>query len=249
MGGDGGAFLTTQWSLIEHAGARDRDPDRALIGSLLEQYWRPVYCYVRGKGHGNEQAKDLTQGFFHEIVLGHELLQKADSTKGRFRSLLLTALNRYLINVHNAENARKRIPKEKLVSLDLAGATDLPEPLDWSDPEGSFNYAWVSTLLECALEETEAQCHEQGKSAHWHVFHDRVLQPILEGTPVPPLPVLCARYGVADAARASNMIVTVKRRFQDVLRRNLRQSVGSDAEMEEELQELQRFFPEIAQDR
>jgi hypothetical protein len=249
MGGPGGAFLTTHWSLIEHAGAKDQDPDRTLIGSLLEQYWRPVYCYLRGKGYSNDAAKDLTQGFFHEIVLGHELLQKADSAKGRFRSLLLTALNRYLINVHNAENACKRIPKEKLVSLDLAGAADLPEPLNRSDPEGSFNYVWASNLMERVLEEAESKCHEQGKSAHWHVFHDRILQPILERSDAPSLSDLCTRYGIADTSKASNMIITVKRRFQDILRRHLRQSVASDAEMRDEMQELQRFFPEIAQDR
>jgi len=41
MGGAGGTFLTTHWSLIEAAGSAERDPDRALIGRLLEQYWRP----------------------------------------------------------------------------------------------------------------------------------------------------------------------------------------------------------------
>lgn len=156
MGGPGAAFLTTHWSLVERAGSREPDQDRALIELLLEQYWRPVYCYLRGKGHGNEQAKDLTQGFFHEIVLGHDLLQSATPEKGRFRSLLLTALNRYLINVHNAENAVKRIPREKLVSLDVVGTSDFPDPLTGSDPEASFDYAWVSALLERVLEETEA---------------------------------------------------------------------------------------------
>jgi hypothetical protein len=249
MGPGGEAFLTTHWSLIDQAGAMEKDQDCALIGLLLEQYWRPVYCYLRRKGHDNDAAKDLTQGFFHEIVLGHELLQRAEPAKGLFRSLLLTALNRYLINVHNAENARKRIPKEKLVSLDFVGATALPEALAESRPETCFNYAWVSTLLERALEETESQCHEQGKSAHWHVFHDRVLQPIMERVTAPPLPELCRRYGISDAGRASNMIITVKRRFQKTLRKHLRNSVASDADVEEELLELQRFFPDLAQDQ
>ena len=249
MGGPGDAFLTTHWSLIEQAGSLEKDPDRALIGLLLEQYWRPVYCYIRSKGHGNEQAKDLTQGFFHEIVLGRHLLKKADCTRGRFRSLLLTALNNYLINVHNAETTRKRIPPEKLVSLDQIGGVDLAETPDLKDAEVSFNYAWVSSLLERVLEETEARCHEQGKSAHWHVFHDRALQPILENGPAPGLSEVCTRHGIADAAKASNMIITVKRRFQEVLRKHLRQTVASDAEMREEMHELQQFFPEIAQDR
>ena len=106
MGGSGAVFLTTHWSLIEAAGSEETDPDRSLIGLLMEQYWRPVYCYLRRKGYDNEQAKDLTQGFFHEMVLGHRLVEKADAAKGRFRTYLLTALNRYVVNVHNAETAR-----------------------------------------------------------------------------------------------------------------------------------------------
>jgi len=247
IGGAGGAFLTTHWSLIEGAGS-DEDPDRALIGLLLESYWRPVYCYLRRKGYNNADAKDLTQGFFHEVVLGHELIQKAEPAKGRFRSLLLIALNHYLINVHNAQTAQKRIPKEKLVSLDVVGSSELTEPAAASSPEESFNTAWVSTLLERVLEEVEAQCHEDGLIAHWHIFCDRVLAPILHRTEPPSLPELCEKHGVAEPGKASNMIVTVKRRFQDTLRRRLRDSVLSDEGMRAELHDLQQFFPEIAQD-
>ncbi len=248
IGGAGGAFLTTHWSLIDAAGLEEQDQDRALIGLLLEQYWRPVYCYLRRKGYNNADAKDLTQGFFHEVVLGHELIQKAEQAKGRFRSLLLTALNRYLINVHQAETAQKRIPKDKLVSLDFVGALEVPESLAASSPENAFDYAWASTLLERVLEEVEAKCHEDGFSAHWHIFDERVLQPILEESEPPSLQTLCERYAVAEVPKASNMIVTVKRRFQEALRRHLRDSVLSDEGLEEELRELKQFLPEIAQD-
>ena len=64
MGGAGETFLTTHWSLIEHV-QRHEDRDRALIGLLLQRYWKPVYCYLRRRGYENEQAKDLTQAFFH----------------------------------------------------------------------------------------------------------------------------------------------------------------------------------------
>ncbi len=248
IGGAGQGFLTTHWSLIEAAGSDDRDPDSALVGRLLEQYWKPVYCYLRRKGHGNEQAKDLTQGFFHEVVLGHDLIRKAEASKGRFRSLLLIALNRYLINVHNVETAQKRTPKGKLVSLDFLESSELPEPQDASSPEESFNYAWVSTLLERALEEVEAKCHEDGLSSHWRLFHDRVLEPLVGRTDPPSLAELGEKHGVADPGKASNMIITVKRRFQEALRRHLRDSVLSDEGLQEELGELKRFFPKIAQD-
>ena len=92
MGGTGRAFLTTHWTLIEKIKSGE-DKDRALIGLMLERYWKPVYCYLRRKGYDNETAKDLTQGFLHEIVLNRGLVHKADQSRGRFRSLLLTALN------------------------------------------------------------------------------------------------------------------------------------------------------------
>ena len=85
MGGAGQAFLTTHWSIIENVGSSDEDRNQALIGLLLSKYWKPVYCYLRRKGYDNEQAKDLTQGFFHEVVLGRNLIQKADQSRGRFR--------------------------------------------------------------------------------------------------------------------------------------------------------------------
>ena len=85
VGGTGEAFLTTHWSIIEDVSSGDEDKNRALIGLLLNRYWKPVYCYLRRHRYDNEQAKDLTQGFFHEVVLGRGLIQKAEKYKGRFR--------------------------------------------------------------------------------------------------------------------------------------------------------------------
>ena len=85
MGGGQVRFLTTHWSLIETVDSDEKDGNRALIGSLLKQYWKPVYCYLRRHGYGNEEAKDLTQDFFHEVVLGRGLFQRADQSQGRFR--------------------------------------------------------------------------------------------------------------------------------------------------------------------
>jgi hypothetical protein len=125
MGGTGRAFLTTHWSVIEATGSGDEDRDRDLIGLPLSRYWRTVYCYLQRRGYPNEQAKDLTQGFFHEVVLQRHLVEKADPAKGRFRSFLLIALNRYLSDARDAQTARKRIPKERLVSLDIIELAEL----------------------------------------------------------------------------------------------------------------------------
>ena len=248
MGGTGQAFLTTHWSIIENVGTSDDDKNRALIDLLLGKYWKPVYCYLRRKGHVNEQAKDLTQGFFHEVVLGRNLIQKADQAKGRFRSFLLIALNRYLITARTGQAAQKRIPKNKLVPLDVTDLPELRQVASEFTPEDSFNYAWVSSLLEQVLREVEAKCHEDGKTVHWHVFFDRVLNPIMYKTEPPSMKEICRKYAIENEARASNMMVTVKRRFQTVLRNHLRSLVVSEDQVDEELAEIMRFLPKIAQD-
>ena len=246
MGGTRGAFLTTHWSLVENikAGA---DENGALIGLLLQTYWKPVYCYLRRKGRDNEQAKDLTQDFFHEVVLNRHLVGRADKDKGRFRSFLLYALNQYLINRDRDDRAQKRIPREKLASLDVAQLPDLPQSLTTATAEDSFHYAWLSTLLERVVGQVESACRKQGMETHWAIFSERVLEPILHGREPTSLTQLCNSYGIEDTKKASNMIVTVKRRFRSVLMEHVRSTVVSEEQAHEEWEYLLQFLPENAQ--
>jgi len=248
IGGAQEAFLTTHWSLVEGVEtASEDDKNRALIGLLLKQYWKPVYCYLRRKDYDNERAKDLTQGFFHEVVLGRRLIQKADRSKGSFRSFLLMALNRYLATAHAAETAQKRIPNDRLVSLNLVDAQSFRQASTHFTPEESFDYAWVSALLERVLDDVEARCYEQGQTVYWHVFRQRILAPIMDGQEVPSLPELCQKYDIESPRVASNMVVTVKRRFRSILREHLRSTVTSDDEIDDELRRISQFLPRIAQ--
>ena len=248
MGGTGQAFLTTHWSLVEGVASTDEEKSQALISLLLQRYWKPVYCYLRRKGYRNEEAKDLTQGFFHEVVLEHHLIERADATKGRFRTLLLVALDRYLGDVRDRENAQKRKPKGKLIPLDVADPPEVPTSIAESDPQNTFHYAWISTLLEQVFEEVERACHHDDKTIHWCIFRDRVLNPILDRGKPPALSEIVSRYDLRDESKASNMIVTVKRRLQTALRQRLRESVTSDEEVASEWEQMRRFFPKIAQD-
>lgn len=241
MGGVRQTFLTTHWSLVEDI-KKHGDKERALIGLLLERYWKPVYCYLRRKGCDNEQAKDLTQGFFHEVVLDRDLIDRADPSKGSFRSLLLHALSHYVVDERRKESARKHIPKDKLVPLDITDPPALPEIVDELGPEETFNYAWKADLLERSLSEVRENYIQQGLQSHWNVFRDRLVQPLLENRQPPSLKQICQQYGIEDEPRASHMLETVKRRFQSVLRKQVRQTVMTGQVVEEELKEILKFF-------
>jgi RNA polymerase sigma-70 factor (ECF subfamily) len=247
MGGTHEAFLTTHWSLIDNIQA-SHDKDRALIKLLLQRYWKPVYCYLRRKGFNNEDAKDLTQGFFHEVVLNRQLIQRSDQAKGRFRSFLLHAVNQYIINQRAKQTATIRIPRDKLVSLESIDPSELPEDMSACEPDASYNYAWVSALLDQVLAAVKQSCSEEGLQTHWEFFNARIVEPILTGEPIPPLSEICTHLGVEDTRRASNMIITVKRRFREMLRKHIRNTVISTDQVEEELDEIISFLPKSAQD-
>ena len=237
-GGGADSFQTTHWTEIlrahtEHAGRR-----REVVGGILARYWRPVYCYLRRKGHQDAEAMDLTQGFFQEVVLGRELIQQAERKIGKFRTFLLTALNRYVTSVHRAETAKKRRPAEGLVRLDGLESAAAFEPASHGTPDDAFHYAWAQHLLDEVLAEVRGECVGRGHEAHWAVFQARVLDPIMAGAEPLPLPDLCARHGIADEATASNMVVTVKRAFQAALRRRVREFVDSETQVEGEIRDM-----------
>jgi DNA-directed RNA polymerase specialized sigma24 family protein len=241
MGGEREAFLTTHWSLIE--GIKEHiDKDWALIGLLLERYWKPVYCYLRRKGYDNEQAKDLTQDFFHEVVLNRSLIERADQSKGRFRSFLLNALNKYLVDEKRKEQAKKRIPQDKLVPLDISHPPLLPQKVSQLDPEQCYDYVWKIDLLERALAELKQWYFGRAMETHWYLFRDRLLRPSLEGVEAPAFSQLSKRYGIQDDTKASNMLGTVKRQFQKILTKHVRQTVLSGDVAETELQEMFKFL-------
>lgn len=238
MGGAGQAFPRTHWSAIL------RDP-RAARDEILPQYWKPVYCYLRSKGYGNEDAKDLTQGFFTDVVLGRELVEQADPARGRFRTFLLTTLNRYVTSERRRKMARKRMPDGGLVYLGDMDPEELPEPTPDATPEQAFIHAWTSRLLDDVLAEVERFYVRQGKATHWAVFYARVVQPIFDSAAPPSLPEVCAKHGIGDERRASNMIVTVKRRFEKRLRDRVRQWVPSEDEIEEEIDDWMSLLSEV----
>ncbi|MFC1653144.1 hypothetical protein ACFL3F_05440 [Planctomycetota bacterium] len=88
----------------------------------------------------------------------------------------------------------------------------------------------------------------QGLETHWHVFQDRILQPALQNDEPPSMGQICTRYGIVSETTASNMIVTVKRRFRTAMRKHLRSTVLSDEEADEELLDMLKTWDFSAQD-
>lgn len=238
MGGTGSRFKTTQWSLIFNGKTRNETRRRLILNNLADTYWKPVYCYLRGKGFDNDDSKDLTQGFFSEIVLGRDLVQAADQSKGRFRSFLLVALERYVVSTLRYEGRMRRGGRVNIVHMEASDLANLDVSDFTPDPNRAFCYAWVSNLLDQVLMEIKEEYCSTQRAGHWEVFRLKVLAPLFEDTEVPSHREICERCHITDESKVANMIVTVKRRFRSVFRRILRDLSSSEADADHEFGEI-----------
>src|SRR6476646_3045341 len=89
--GDPETTYHTRWDMVNKAksGGDDKDSLRALE-DLCRIYRHPVYIALRHKHlYSHHDAEDLAQSFITWLIHGG-YLRRADSTKGRFRTCLLT---------------------------------------------------------------------------------------------------------------------------------------------------------------
>lgn len=238
IGGPQRAFQTTRWSEVLNARTLDPERRRLAVDRLIRRYWKPVYCYLSYKGYDNEQAKDLAQGFFHEVVLGRDLIQHADSAKGKFRSFLLLALERYATSMYRKETARKRSPQGGLAYIEDLSIPEMAVAPTSVSPEQMFQYTWATELIDQVLSQVKEDYCGTGRENHWNVFVSKLLEPMTDEVPEPSLSEIRHKYGIENERQVSNMVITVKRRFAVVFRNKLRQYVRSDSEVDREFADL-----------
>jgi DNA-directed RNA polymerase specialized sigma24 family protein len=214
-------FPDTQWSQIRRASEESPVGSRDEMGKLLQQYWRPMFVHLRYKRLSEQQAEDLIQDFVVEI-LTNNLLSVADPKKGRFRTLLLTALDRFMISRFRYEGAAKRSPGTiaSLNQLEIDAGHDVE-----SEASLAFERAWALDVLAETVARMEQECHDVGETARWNLFQRRIIGPLLEDLPLADYEELAAEYGLDNPKQAMNLVVTAKRQFARVLRDVIREYV------------------------
>jgi len=160
-------FLTTRWSLVVSA-AEDSE---ASLEALCRQYWFPAYAVARRAGNDVETAKDLTQAFFAKL-LEKRWLATADPTKGRFRTFLITALKRFMVNEWHHEHAARRGGHQRTIPLDTAVAEGIyaREDRQALAPDTLFDRHWALALLDAALLRLEDEYGESGRHEEFAVL-------------------------------------------------------------------------------
>lgn len=232
------AFTTTHWSVVLAAGDAQSSRATQALDTLCRTYWYPLYAYVRRRGRSPQDAEDLTQGFFHSLLRG-QYLARADRTRGRFRTFLLTAFDNFLHNEHDRASALKRGGDREIISWNGVEAERryALEPAGGLSPEQMFEKRWAATLLERVLERLRAEFADTDRRA----LFDR-LKPHLWGEDE------AARY--ADLATRFHVSVPAlkvtvhrwRRRYRDLLREEIAQTVADPGEVADEIRHLLRVM-------
>jgi RNA polymerase sigma-70 factor (ECF subfamily) len=225
---------TTQWSQVLAARDGTDTRGRAALESLCQTYWPPLYAYIRHQGYDPEQARDLTQGFYAEL-LGKELLADVDPERGRFRSFLLASLRHYLSHRRERDRALKRGGGTPPLSLDVeAGeAGYAARPVDACTPEVVFERRWAATVLERAMDRLRRESQGSKENSHFERFR---LYLTSESMQVPYREV-ARELGMTEGAVAAK-VGRLRRRFGRCLRAEVLEIVADSANVDDELRHL-----------
>jgi RNA polymerase sigma-70 factor (ECF subfamily) len=226
-------FSTTHWSVVLAAGDGESPQAGTALEQLCQTYWYPLYAHVRRRGHDVDEARDLTQGFFAEMLARHAIAH-ADPNRGRFRTFLLTALDHHLHHHHRDAQALKRGGGREFVSLDAVEAEQrLALEQEHRSPDREFDRRWALATLETVRRRLREEVALSGRA---ELFDE--LRPHLFGD-------LAAAPYAQMATRLNMTIVAVKvtvhrlrQRYGELLRQEVAHTLADPSEVEQEVRHL-----------
>ena len=234
-GGD--RFPPTRRSVIEAVGSIDAEERERALETLCAAYWRPIYKYVRLRwNRPAEEAQDLTQGFFVE-VLERELLKKFDPKKARLRTYLRVCVDSFVSNEDKASRRQKRGGSVAHVALDFAAAEEelggpVMDPAAIPSPESleeSFEKEWLRSLFSLAVEELRELCNARQRERTFRLFEAYDL----EGHDKISYQQLAKDYSIA-ATDVTNALAWARREFRRIALERLRELCGGEEEFHRE---------------
>ena len=221
-----------------NAGRRDAPEAEAALEELCRTYWYPLYAYVRRHGKTREEAEDLTQEFFARL-LDKNYLQGLHRDQGRFRAFLLAALKHFLANEWDRATRKKRGGDVVTLSLDWqdAEARYQIEPADTLSPDKLYDRLWAVTLLERVI----TRLRDENIAADKSKLFDALSPFLTIGKSAIPYADAAATLGLSEPT-VRVAVHRLRRRYRELLRDELAQTLSNPAHVAEEMQSLFSAF-------
>lgn len=232
---DDAAFHTTRWTRVAQSKGSSEEAQRALA-DLCETYYEPVHAFLRATVRNGEDAQEMTQAFFAQ-VLGQHAFDGANPERGRFRSFLLGAVKHFLWDQRRSHRAIKRGSGETPLSLD-AGTTTSPgwTPPDNAQlsPDAEFDRRWALAVLAKALAEIRRESEAKNQKATFET-----LKPWLTGDVAGMRQAEAAnQLGLSEGA-VKVAIHRLRQRFREAVKAEISQTLVDSEQVTEELAHLE----------
>ena len=227
-------FATTHWSVVAAAGASGSQSAQVALETLCRAYWYPIYAYVRRTGYGPDEAQDLTQEFFAQLI-AKEHLRLADRNKGKFRSFLMATLDFFLAREWTRAHRQKRGGQFTFISRDEQPPEQRYrlEPTDLETPERIFLRQWTLAVLKQAMNALQRECEAHGKTA---LFQET--RHLLSGERGgAAYGQISKRLGMGEGA-VRVAVHRLRQRYGELLRCEVAHTVANESEVDEELRYL-----------
>ena len=238
-GNSGGIFPNTRWSMVVAARDSPSSERGEALSELCRVYWRPVYLFIRGRGHSPEETEDLTQDFFHRLIEGDLLQAVGGPDRGRLRSFICVVLKRFLVDDYHRKMSQKRGGGHQIVDID--GPSVEGQMMDQgskdTDPEVAFDRQWALDLLEEALRRLRNDYLRAGKAGMFEKL-EPTISPQLERVSHAELAL---DLGMTEGA-VKVAVHRFRQRYRECLLSALRDTLADDEEPEEELRYLLSLF-------
>ncbi len=230
----GGQFATTRWSIVLSAGHTSSPDSSRALESLCETYWYPLYAYVRRRVPDVSEAQDLTQAFFAEL-LEKNYVGSAKPDRGRFRAFLITAFKHFLSKEWEKAKAQKRGGGRAPIPLDFESADSSIriEPASGLTAEQLYDQQWAIALLGQVIEQLEAEFEQSGKTKLFEALKGFIIGDHAGTT----YGQVAEKLNMTEAA-AKKAGSRMRRRYRELLREEIAQTVEGPAEVDDEIRNL-----------
>jgi len=226
-------FNTTHWTMVLQA-ARKHEPEQIrAMEELCRIYWYPVYAFIRRQGFSVADAEDCTQEFFQKLVAG-TMMETVAQERGQFRSFLLACCRHFASNFRDYQRAAKRGGGVSFLSIDIELAETLYRKEKISEPvERAFNNQWATALVNHCRRLLEEDYRAAAKSGQIDL-----LLPFLLNAETHLAYQEIAQKLQTSPANVQVMLHRMRRRFRDILRREVRATLADPSELKNEIRFL-----------
>jgi RNA polymerase sigma-70 factor (ECF subfamily) len=206
---------------------------QAALEELCGRYRPAVLAFVCRRGYSEEDAEDITQDFFHNLLTSR-LWTHAERSRGKFRSFLCTAVVNRLNSRLRLNMAAKRGGGAVMQSLDaLLEEGGAALPAIQAEVMREFDAAWAAELLGNSVRQVELVYAAEGKAARF-----AELRLFLPGSGPPPLPAeVAARMGMSEVAVRVELS-RLRAKLREALRAEIARTVSAPHEVDEEMAHL-----------